>query len=304
MTDPQSLHAVADGHMHPDDDETPAAPALGPSASMLGRWYTITNPTAPAVSWTGRVTVLTTEPSALIEDATGRSVLLPLAYRFEPAPAPASEAQQARSSGYVQGRCPACGGEALFLGEGGYVTCARDTCPWPDATSALLDRPMLPRWDDNDPLLNDLAVAIWDSCQHQATTVVDDPRNIARAAAQVVQPLAEQLATAQAAARERADILEEARDQMEAAGHRRAHGDDWPDINPAIKDLIAERDRLAAALREMLAEFRFNTHPGRPCKQTGHISVATVERWHAALNGPTPAAICEPPPSDDDPIPC
>ena len=44
----------------------------------------------------------------------------------------------------VQGRCPACGAEALFLGEGGYVTCARDTCPQPDAASTLLERPAPP----------------------------------------------------------------------------------------------------------------------------------------------------------------
>jgi predicted RNA-binding Zn-ribbon protein involved in translation (DUF1610 family) len=39
----------------------------------------------------------------------------------------------------VQGVCPACGSSALFLGEGGYVTCARDHCPEPDAASTLLE---------------------------------------------------------------------------------------------------------------------------------------------------------------------
>lgn len=38
----------------------------------------------------------------------------------------------------VQGRCPACHGESLFLGEGGYVTCSRIDCPDPDAPSRAL----------------------------------------------------------------------------------------------------------------------------------------------------------------------
>lgn len=39
----------------------------------------------------------------------------------------------------VQGRCPACGGTSLFLGDGGYVTCLRVDCPEPNAASTLLD---------------------------------------------------------------------------------------------------------------------------------------------------------------------
>lgn len=44
----------------------------------------------------------------------------------------------------VQGRCPACGGAGLFLGEGGYVTCPRLDCPEPDAASTLLEQPPKP----------------------------------------------------------------------------------------------------------------------------------------------------------------
>lgn len=40
----------------------------------------------------------------------------------------------------VQGRCPSCGKESLFLGSGGYVTCARIDCPEPDAASTLLEQ--------------------------------------------------------------------------------------------------------------------------------------------------------------------
>lgn len=40
----------------------------------------------------------------------------------------------------VQGRCPACGGESLFLGSGGYVTCARMECPDPEAATRILEQ--------------------------------------------------------------------------------------------------------------------------------------------------------------------
>lgn len=40
----------------------------------------------------------------------------------------------------VQGRCPACGGTLLFLGAGGYVTCARIGCPDPTAATDLLEQ--------------------------------------------------------------------------------------------------------------------------------------------------------------------
>ncbi|MFF0055701.1 DUF6085 family protein [Streptomyces microflavus] len=38
----------------------------------------------------------------------------------------------------VQGRCLACGGSSLFLGEGGHVTCARIGCPDPTSVDDLL----------------------------------------------------------------------------------------------------------------------------------------------------------------------
>ncbi|GHB55812.1 hypothetical protein GCM10010331_49590 [Streptomyces xanthochromogenes] len=40
----------------------------------------------------------------------------------------------------VQGRCPACRGASLFVGSGGYITCARLECPEPDAATTLLER--------------------------------------------------------------------------------------------------------------------------------------------------------------------
>ncbi|MFF8297713.1 hypothetical protein ACF07M_20265 [Streptomyces globisporus] len=48
-------------------------------------------------------------------------------------------------------------------------------------------------------------------------------------------------------ARERSALLEEARDALEAAGINEAHGgESWPRLVPAIEELVAERDRLAA----------------------------------------------------------
>lgn len=44
----------------------------------------------------------------------------------------------------VQGECPACGARSLFLGSGGYVTCAGPTCGNPSAASHTLD----PYWDE------------------------------------------------------------------------------------------------------------------------------------------------------------
>lgn len=40
----------------------------------------------------------------------------------------------------VAGRCPACCGESLFLGEGGYVTCSRLECSEPEAASKVLEQ--------------------------------------------------------------------------------------------------------------------------------------------------------------------
>jgi hypothetical protein len=52
--------------------------------------------------------------------------------------APESTAPLAANLPHVAGRCPACGRASLFLGAGGYVTCAKADCPEPDAASGLL----------------------------------------------------------------------------------------------------------------------------------------------------------------------
>ncbi|MDG9705560.1 hypothetical protein [Streptomyces sp. DH37] len=48
-------------------------------------------------------------------------------------------------------------------------------------------------------------------------------------------------------------------------------------------ELRAERDQLRATLADVLARFVHRTHPGQSCLHTGHVPVATVERWRATL---------------------
>lgn len=45
---------------------------------------------------------------------------------------------------------------------------------------------------------------------------------------------------------------------------------------------------LTTALRDVLAQFVHHGHPGEPCKQTGWVSVRTVQRWQAVLDGEGP----------------
>ncbi|MER6976034.1 hypothetical protein [Streptomyces carpinensis] len=47
----------------------------------------------------------------------------------------------------VVGICPACRRPSLFLGSGGFVTCAMLSCPKPDAPTAVLEDPV---WADGD----------------------------------------------------------------------------------------------------------------------------------------------------------
>lgn len=38
----------------------------------------------------------------------------------------------------IEGRCFACGGQTLFVGEGGYITCSYLSCPNPSAVNQVL----------------------------------------------------------------------------------------------------------------------------------------------------------------------
>lgn len=48
---------------------------------------------------------------------------------------------EATRSSRVQGRCPACRHSALFLGDGGYITCGNLQCTDPEAATDMLEQP-------------------------------------------------------------------------------------------------------------------------------------------------------------------
>lgn len=52
---------------------------------------------------------------------------------------------------------------------------------------------------------------------------------------------------------EREALLADARDALEAAGQNGAHGDDWPQIAPAVRALAAERDEARAEIDRLRA---------------------------------------------------
>lgn len=154
------------------------------------------------------------------------------------------------------------------------------------AKAAPTDRPNVPRLD----------VLIDRACRHlteqeqralragwaDLTEAVEAHAAVAAAAEKAVAVLRD-------GAADREAILTEARDALENAGAG-GHGNDWPHVAPGIRALRARAERaeqqaanVRAVLAEVLAQFTHNTHPGRPCKQTGHVNVATIDRWHAAL---------------------
>ena len=55
-----------------------------------------------------------------------------------------------------------------------------------------------------------------------------------------------------------------------------------------VERLTTERDAARAALTEALASFTHKTHPGRDCRQSGHIAVEVVAKWRAALEPTQP----------------
>lgn len=60
----------------------------------------------------------------------------------------------------------------------------------------------------------------------------------------------------------------------------------------ALAEERAKVARLRGALREAISSFAHPTHPGRACRQSGHVPVETIARWNAALADPaeTPRA--------------
>lgn len=92
---------------------------------------------------------------------------------------PASPAALAASLPLVQGRCPACGGSSLFLGDGGYVTCSRIDCPNPSAPDELLhgDDGMKAKVDEATSTLRRVRRAhLCDDCRVNVDAVLSGPR--------------------------------------------------------------------------------------------------------------------------------
>ena len=48
-----------------------------------------------------------------------------------------------------------------------------------------------------------------------------------------------------------------------------------------MAEMVAD---LRAVLAEVLATFTVKTHPGLPCRQSGHIALHTIDRWREALS--------------------
>jgi hypothetical protein len=88
--------------------------------------------------------------------------------RQDPVDLPASTAPAAANHPLVQGRCPACRGASLFLGNGGYLTCSRLNCPDPCAGDKLLHGeqpapgPSATQATENQALTNRLVAALYE----------------------------------------------------------------------------------------------------------------------------------------------
>ena len=63
----------------------------------------------------------------------------------------------------------------------------------------------------------------------------------------------------------------------------------WPcDTAVALAEVERLRERVAELQkvgRNMHQAFYFKTNPGEPCRQSGHIPVALLDAWLAALEG-------------------
>ena len=58
---------------------------------------------------------------------------------------------------------------------------------------------------------------------------------------------------------------------------------EWRARAEAAGDRVAA---LEATVREALSTFAHPTHPGRECRQSGHVPVETLRRWQATLDAP------------------
>jgi hypothetical protein len=100
--------------------------------------------------------------------------------------------------------------------------------------------------------------------------------------------LRQQVALSQAGASQREALLTEARDALQDAGLR-GHGDCWPDITAPILALIAERDRLAAAMQRVRDLHRpWVTVHGTHCNACSHLGVDGTAMVGRVVDMPCP----------------
>ena len=109
-----------------DDPDFPA-PEFGGSN---GSWHWRCNGGQGCAGWVG--------VDLHSEDAAHREYARHFQQEHLAQPASAAATQATDRMQTVQGRCPACHWQTLFLGDGGHVTCSRIDCPNPSAADELL----------------------------------------------------------------------------------------------------------------------------------------------------------------------
>jgi hypothetical protein len=185
----------------------------------------------------------------------------------------------------VQGRCPACRGNSLFIGSGGYITCSRIDCPDPSAADELLHGD---RVGSDTPL------------------VCSDERHAAKVA-----DLERQLAALRAVARGYCPACGrgDAAPTVEDWENERQNAAFWLDQHKRARQSAADQrqraKRAETALREILATLYPITRTSDPTPlgyQAIHpIHPDDVARWRAVL--PERACTCgEPTGADEDDI--
>lgn len=179
----------------------------------------------------------------------------------------------------VQGRCPACHWQTLILADGGHVTCARLDCPDPCAADQLLhgEKPApgtTTASTDRCRVCGTTQRLYWRGAGSRLPYCTDCEACDCRQAPCVRTGIYDPEVSETASLRQRAETAEERADDLA--------------VNNAALLRCAERagvrrDQLAGVLREVLAEFRVNTHPGEACLRTYNIPVARVQQWRAVL---------------------
>ncbi|MCZ7413131.1 DUF6085 family protein [Streptomyces sp. WMMC897] len=221
-----------DGHTPPDGGSQPWAAYLGPERDGDGQ------PTTIHVGRTGGAHVAESDAQWIRDRLNHR---------------PASTAPSAAGSPLVRGYCPACRGASLFLGEDGYVTCARLDCPDPSAATDWLEQRDKPDTraaaDDVHPSGDDaaarraryvaaMAATPWDL----DPTVLDDLAAAAitaadQEAADLRQRAEQRLTLAHKARRAKEHQLDDIRRALCDAGH--IHDDD-PYSHADLADVIRQ----------------------------------------------------------------